>query len=314
MCASRRFSVLLLTALMAAMFAACTGGEPSEPYENALMSFMDALKQKDFDAMYALITPESAGETPKETFSNRYKNIYGSVDAKNIEVVVNRVESQSSGAARVHFTMTMDTVAGELTAENYIGVRAIREGGEVSYLIDWAPHVIFPGLTAERPVRVDTLKAKMGSIYDRDGRLLAGDGTIKAVGIVAPKLSEDTRDEDVARIAELIGMDAQTLNEKLGAAWVKEGYVVPVAELQPQDVETKDKLLSIPGVRIDDKKGRIYPYGREFSQEDKYLDRLRGTDGHRIVITDASGNELITLKEQPAVDGESIRLSVSVDD
>jgi len=117
----------------------------------------------------------------------------------------------------------------------------------------------------------------------------------------------------VAAIAGILNIPVDELNEKLDAAWIREGLVVPVAELPVGDVETKDALLLVPGVRIDDKKGRVYPYGKAISEEGRFLGRLKGTDGKRIAITDASGNILITLIETPAVDGENVWLDISAE-
>jgi len=307
----RAVHVIVAAVCIALIATGCMRPEPDDGYIAVVNAFMDALIVKDFDTMYHFVSDDSARETPKDVFANRYKNIYGSVEAKNIVVVVDGVDAPKNGSRRVRFTMVMETVAGELTVENFVDVKKDK-GGE--YLLIWGPHVIFPGLSAERPVRVDKTKSKMGSIYDRDGRLLAGDGEVKAVGIVVEKLDDQHREEDIARIAGLLSMSPEALNEKLDAAWIKEGFVVPVAELTSTDAETKDQLLKIPGVRVDDKKGRVYPYGREFSQEEKYLDILKGTDGRRIVITDASGHVLYTLKDSPAVDGESVTLDISAEE
>ena len=104
-------------------------------------------------------------------------------------------------------------------------------------------------------------------------------------------------------------------------------------------------MLQIPGILINDAQGRVYPLGEEAGHligyvqainaeelekyadkgysstsligksglEAAYEDRLRGTDGVRIYIQDAEGNEIKTLAEQKQKDGEDITLTIDSD-
>ena len=171
-------------------------------------------------------------------------------------------------------------------------------------------------------VRVETLSGKRGSILDRNGNPLAYDGTISQVGIVPGKLG-DNREESISRISELTGVSVETINNYLSASYVKDDTFVPIRKVSKDDTELKEQLLEIPGIMINDAEGRVYTLGEEAGHligyvqainaeeleeyadkgysstsligksglELAYEDRLRGTDGVRIYIEDADGNE-----------------------
>lgn len=59
--------------------------------------------------------------------------------------------------------------------------------------------MIFPDLGKEDKVSVTSLEAKRGSIYDRNGVLLAGQGTVQSVGLVPGKMNVQA-EEDIQEL------------------------------------------------------------------------------------------------------------------
>lgn len=316
----RRFFALCLALAMLALLAGCATdpARSDDAYQAAFDYYMKALAEGDYAALYAMLTPESRSATPEDTFLKRHTSIYGDIGASALTVQAKGLSpldvqggSDRLGGRRVAFHMSLNTIAGPIEFDNTADLYAYRGEGETVFRLEWGPQLIFPALTADRPVRIDTQKAKRGSIYDANGVLLAGDGVIKSVGLVPGKMSED-RDADIARIADILGMTVEEIGEKLSAAWVKDDIFVPLAELAEEDVEAKEQLLTIPGIRIDDKKGRVYPYGKEVAREEEYMDTLRGVDGCRIAITDARGEVVEVLAEKPVKNGEDVHLEIDV--
>lgn len=316
---ARTLCLLMSLMLPLCLLAGCANpANDDAQYEAAFTRYVEALSEQAYQTLYALITPESRRETGEETFLKRHSNIYGDIAAKSIRAEITGIskletggESDRLGGRRIAFRMAMDSLAGEIAFDNTADLYAYRQDGGVVFLLDWSPRIIFPDLTADRPVRIDTYKAARGSVYDKNGVLLAGDGVIKSVGLVPGKMGEDPQ-ADIARIGEILEITAEEIEEKLTAAWVTDDVFVPLMELPETDVARKEALLQIPGIRIDDKKGRIYPYGEALSREEEYKDKLRGTDGCRIAITDARGDVITVLAERTVVNGEDVYLDLDV--
>lgn len=315
-----RASTWLCALLLLVSLAGCSSdpARGDEAYRAAFEKYMELLSEKKVSALYALLTPESQSSITEESFTRRHNSIYGDIDARNITVEISGLsaleiprDSLRAGGRRIAYHMSMDTLAGTIEFDNTADIYAYKEGEETTFLLNWDAHIIFPELTADRPVRIQSQKAKRGSVYDKNGVLLAGEGVVKSVGLVPGKMAED-READIGRIAAILMITAEEIKEKLSAAWVTDELFVPLYELPEADVERKEKLLEIPGIRIDDKKGRVYPYGEEVAQEAQYRDKLRGSDGYRISITDARGEILEVLAEKPVVDGEDVQLDIDV--
>ena len=152
---------------------------------------------------------------------------------------------KKSGSKRVIIYNTkMDASGGEITFDNEITLN-----NKNGYKIEWSSNLIFPELEDTDKVRVSTSKPSRGKILDRNGKELAGDGTASSIGIVPGKLSEN-KDEDINKIAELLGTTADTINKKLQAGWVTDESFVPLKTISSSDTELKDKLLQIKGVKI----------------------------------------------------------------
>ena len=89
--------------------------------------------------------------------------------------------------------------------------------------------MIFPKLNTEDKVRVKTIEAKRGSILDRNGEYLATNGVASKIGLVPGKMS-DNREEDIAKIAELLNMTSDGINSELSASYVKADTFVLVLQ------------------------------------------------------------------------------------
>ncbi len=95
----------------------------------------------------------------------------------------------------------------------------------------WDDSVIFPELGRSDKVRVSTDKAKRGSVFDRNGLLLAGKGTASSVGLVPGKMSEDSAG-NLETLENLLGISADAIGKKLSAKWVKEDSFVPLKTIK----------------------------------------------------------------------------------
>lgn len=273
-----------LVSLAALLVLAAAGGgiawtladRGSRTAAETLEAYTEALNQREYGTMYRLLDEESRRETDEETFTERNGKIYEGIEAENImvEILSEGNENRTSGRTTqsVTYQMTMDTLAGEVSFRQ---TAVFHKDGREDYLLSWNDGLIFPNLQEEDKVRVETLNAQRGSIYDRNGILLAGQGVVSSVGLVPGKMSGEP--EDLQRLAELLDTTVDAIQNKLSASWVKDDSFVPIREIKKSglDMEVLGKasmnepspdslagqLLEIPGVMITDASERVYPLG-----------------------------------------------------
>lgn len=306
--------------------------------EETVKNYFELLNDKDYAGMYELLSTESKSEISEEDFITRNKNIYEGIDAENIEVSI-KDNSKDKGEVTVSYDTKMNTAAGDLEFSN--SVKAVK-GDSKKYELEWSSNMIFPDLDDDNKVRINTIKGRRGSILDRNGVVLAQDGSAANVGIVPGKLLE--KENAVTQIASILGMSVDDINTKLNASYVNDNTFVPLKTISNSDAETKSKLLQIKGIQINDKEARIYPFAestahltgyvqavtaddlKEFSGkgynsnsvigksglEKLYEDTLKACDGSEIYITDDKGNKKTTLISKEVQDGQDVKLTIDI--
>lgn len=235
--------------------------------EELLVQYMNNIEQKKYEDMYGVLSKESTTKISKEDYIARNSKIYEGIEAHNIKVNVKDTVNNKDNTITVSYSTSFDTVAGKVSFDN----KALFLKQDKGYGLMWSDNLIFPDLGENDKVKVSRDKAQLGQILDRNGQLLAGKGAASSVGIVPEKLSD--KSDSLNKIAELLGIERETIDKKLSAGWVKGNSFVPIktipkvsesslingeTNVETQD-ETEDKLLSIPGVMISDVDRREYP-------------------------------------------------------
>ena len=309
------------------------GNKEQEEAKNLLNDYFSLINNKSYDEMYE---KTASMNTSKDDFVTRNKNIYEGIDASNIQIEISNVEKIDNGY-NISYHEKMYTSAGDVDFDNTANV--VKENGELK--LKWDSHMIFPQLSDTDKVRVSTIKAKRGSILDRNNVPLAEDGNIASVGIVPGKLGEN-KDEAISKISELTGVSVDYINESLNASYVQDDTFVPVKKIVDSNTELKEQLLTIPGVMINKEDGRVYSLGEEVAHligyvqpinaeeleanegkgyttnsligkaglELAYEDTLRGIDGTDIYIVDENENRVASLAKQDKKDGKDVKLTI----
>ena len=152
----------------------------------------------------------------------------------------------------------------------------------------------------------------------------------------------ENKEEIISKVSSLTGVSAEYINEQLSASYVKDDTFVPIKKLKNSEQETKNALLEIQGVQINQIDGRVYSLGEEAGHligyvqsvtaedleknadegytttsligknglEQAYEDTLRGIDGTEIYIADENGNKLQVLAKQDKKDGKDVKLTI----
>lgn len=313
----QRVVVLILAVLILAAAFLIYRIAASGSMEKTLNQYMTCIEEKAYGEMYAMLDEASRNRVSKEAFITRNRNIYEGIDAKNIQI---SIISEDKKEGQIRYKTVMDSSAGTIRFPNQAEFH--KEEGE--YKLSWTDRMIHPQLDETGTVRVLTLKGERGSIYDRRGIMLAGKGTVAAVGLIPEKMSKDPR-QDLKKMGRLLDMSVSDIERKLEAKWVKPHLLVPIKKLKKvneassstvdmKNEELQKQLLKIPGVVIGDEASRIYPLGEKaahligyvqgISAEELESRKDKGYDSYSVI--GKSGLELLYEERLHGIDGEKI--------
>ena len=328
--------IILLVIVGIIAFVILSNKKDEENAKQTFTEYIGLINDDKYEELYNYLTTEAKGKITEEDFLARNQNIYEGIDAENIKIEIQSLEKEDN-TYKLSYNEKMYTSAGEISFSNVANIE--KEGKE--FKIDWNSTYIFPQLGDTDKVRVSTIKAKRGSILDRNGNALAEDGEIAQVGIVPGKLGEN-KDSSISQISNLLGVSADFINEQLSASYVKDDTFVPIKKISDSNTELKEQLLQISGILINKVDGRVYSLGKEAGHlvgyvqtinaeeleenqgkgyntnsligksglEKAYEDTLKGTDGTEIYIEDENGNKIRDLATQEKKDGQDVKLTI----
>ena len=196
-------------------------------------------------------------------------------------------------------------------------------------------------------ILVEPIAPPRGLIYDRAGRLLAGNAPVFSLALVRERV--ENLDHTLARLRELVGVsdaEIEAFRDRLGQ---RRRPLEPVTLRVRLTAEEQARLAverpHLPGVEVRARAVRHYPYGelfahalgsvRRISEEDQarldrvrysatefvgktgveqyYEDALHGTVGYRRVETDARGRIRRVLDEVPPEPGHRLTLHLDAE-
>lgn len=327
--------LLLLSLIIVIIFS--LGCSKTNKYNEAFNSYVEKWLKSDFSGMYSMLTKESKESINEETFVNRYKTIYSAINLDNLDISLNKDLEKKDNYYTASFTLKATTIAGELNLTNF-DVDIYKE--EDNYLINWDESLIFPNMIKDDKVYVRTTNHSRGKILDRDGNILAEDGTISVVGIHPSKFNNENRNSKITELANTLDISEDTIISKLDANTDPELFV-PIVSITTTD----EKLQTLTnrneeGILINTKTSRVYYGGEAFGRligyvgaitaeelenkndysytstsligkagiESVYEDTLRGEDGAEIYIK--RGSDEISILKKEVINGEDIKLTI----
>ena len=318
--------ILIITIIV--LIIALIGGifylkQTKDKPEEILKEYISKINEEKYDEIYQLLDEKSKQKISQEDFVSRNKKIYQGIDMSNMTIEIHDIKKSGSKII-ITYNTKIYASGGEIIFDNQITLNK-----EKGYKIEWNSNLIFPELEDTDKVRVITSKPERGRLLDRDGKEIAGEGQASSIGIVPGKLSENK--EDINKIAELLGTTSEVINKKLQAGWVTDESFVPIKTVSVDEIELKEKLLQIKGIKITATKVRKYALGEAAAQltgyiqtitkeelekvagytstsligktglEKKFEERLKGKSGVEIYIEDKDGNKKKTIIKQNKV-------------
>lgn len=329
--------VVVICAVFATVFYLIN--KNSQKPDEVLKQYFSLIEQENYEEMFNLV--ELPEDYSKDQFLTRNKNIYQGIDLSTINIEIQNVEEKDKNNVTISFWTKMNLESGNIEFTNKVNMT---KNEDKQYKINWSSNLIFPELNNNYKVRVSSTKAERGELLDRNGKVIAGQGTISSIGIVPGKLGEN-KEQNIEKIAQLLNMTTDSINSALSKSWVKDDSFVPIKSVPNDSKEIKEQLLQISGIMIDSEKDRVYPYkeatshitgyiqgitAEELAQkqgkgytsnsvigkaglEKEYEERLKGTNGFKIYIEDNQGKNIKTIVDIAKKDGEDIKLTIDLD-
>lgn len=306
-----------------------------EAAETASANFVAALENKAFDELAPLLDEaslEEIGYTSEEVIE-RYTTIFNGIGADTIQSnQLEVIEEEETSTYTATYNLLIESSIGELPEQSYQFTLNENEDG---FKVVWGPELIFPEMQLGDTVQVNQTPAKRGSILDRQGELLAGEGEAYQVGIYPQALGEgDEREAALQSISETFNVSVNQLETRLAQSWVTPESFVPFA------IRDEGETPEVPGILYQLTTARLYPlkeaaahivgYVGEVTAEDiannpsyqageligktgleaAFDERLRGQSGGKIAILREDGEVRQVLKESSAEDGEDVQLTL----
>ncbi|MCC5895901.1 MAG: penicillin-binding transpeptidase domain-containing protein [Alkalibacterium sp.] len=309
-----------------------------EEVEATVEEYLSAKTEGDFDSFVSYLSPQSVADFDysESDLAERYTTVYQGIGANNLSVQEHSVQlDEETDVYSVQYSMNMDTVLGSLSGLSY---EAIIEETEEGTTIQWDPSLILPDMEEGDSVRLSFTEPDRGSIYDRHGNMLAGEGDAFQAGLYPVMVGEgEERDQNLSLISDTFDVSVERLKTLLEQSWVTEESLVPFA------IVDEGETPEVTGVRYQRTSDRLYPldeaaahlvgYIGEVTAEDIERDpslasgqivgkaglesvfdsQLRGHTGGQITIVDANDEVKSVVVENEKENGQSIRLTIDSD-
>ncbi|NBJ69572.1 MULTISPECIES: penicillin-binding transpeptidase domain-containing protein [Clostridia] len=337
--------ILIAIIMLIAFVTACSDNNatPNDRFSNYIKHW----NKQEFGKMYKMVSKSTAESYPTEQFVDRYKKIYQDLHVSDLKIEAKKISKEESdkavdsGKATIPFTVSMKTMAGPISFDYEANLIKQGEEDEENWYIEWDPGFIFPEMKDGGELRIESTPPVRGEIRDRNEMPLAMNDIIYEVGIVPEKLGSSP-DQNKEKIAQLLGLSVEAIDEKLNADWVQPNLFVPIAKITKEEEALWKQLVTIDGITRQETTGRIYPGGAatgalvgyigsvtaedlKEQKEGNYTDQdvigkrgleklyekqLRGKKGSRVKIV--KGGAETVLAEKEAKDGENIKLTIDI--
>lgn len=316
--------------------------------EERFQSFIKDWEKQDFNKVYDQFSTDVKENIKKDEFVERFTKIYNDIEVNelnvNFKAPEEEIEPNDQGEVAFTYDLSMETIAGPVEFSEQATLVLEEKEDEKKWAVRWEPAMFFPDMQEGDGIGLELTSPIRGEILDRNGVKLAENGLVYEIGMVPQDLGEN-KDATIAKVAELLKLSPESIQENLNASWVQPDYFVPITKLSLQDKDLATEVTQLNGVLSKKVESRVYPFkdaaahligyigkvtaedlkeleGKGYSATDVvgkkglelvFEDRLRGENGAHLFIKKANNGENVTLAKKEAKDGETIQLTIDID-
>ncbi len=208
----------------------------------------------DYSAMYDLSTKEVQASTSRADFANRYTSIAeeAGLIAVNAEVIDG---PNLNGEVTIEVTYQSDLV-GNITDRNVIPLVKQDE----TWRVAWTPSLIFRQLGSSGCVDFEGEIPQRGTIYDRNGEVLAEDAPVSRIGVIPGNVPDQQAMANA--LAPIVGMTPDDILAMVNRDGWDPGWHMPIKDLPGEpDADLINEIGQIPGAVVQAAEARYYPHG-----------------------------------------------------
>ncbi|PZO98791.1 MAG: cell division protein FtsI [Corynebacterium urealyticum] len=188
------------------------------------------------------------------------------------------------------------------------------------WVVRWQPTVLHPRLGANQHLELRTVAAETASVVGSDGAVLMKPGKRWRIFLNADKTGDPraTAERIAAEVSALGGENAPAIDAEKVAAEAKKvdgDYSVVMVE-DKLGQRLRDALRDVPGVRLNDESALVRPdpsFAPDILSRVNAVvgEELQGTDGWKVIVSTAEGNEVTELEKHEAKEAPSVQVSLS---
>lgn len=309
-------------------------GQELEAAQRTATAFLNHLSKQEFDKLPENLEEASFEENGYDTKSvvEKYQNIFPNIGAEGIKSSKLSVTRKDKKVFDLTYQLSMTTSLGKLN--NLAYQTTIKKIGD-TYKIQWLPSLIFPEMSGNDKVSIQTNSAVRGEIIDRNGEGLAVNQVFDEVGIVPGKLgAEAEKAQNIKVFSEQFKVSEKEIEQKLSQGWVQPDSFVPITISYkavtnlPAGAATKETSLRYYPLK--EAAAQLIGYTGSITAEDiekdpelsstgvigkvgleqAYDKELRGQDGGSLNIVDENGTVKKELQNVEKKDGQQIQLTI----
>jgi cell division protein FtsI/penicillin-binding protein 2 len=320
---------LLIVTVGVLVIGLATGFGSELSAEPTAQAFLLAWQQQHYAAAGAL-TSASPG-----TAAAGLRDAFAQLDATQLFLTMNSV-TQHGDTAEASFTASVD-LAQEGRVWIYHGRFGLSQVGG-SWKVQWAPSVVYPGLSQGDRLAVLTQFPDRASVLDAEGRPLQVPSLVYVVGVRPAALADPAATAHY--FAKVTGLDAVQVLGQITAA--PPSQFLKLASLDPTTYSNlrRSGLGDVPGLLVQRQRARLFQaeaagvvgaVGNEISSvlrdegayylpgttvgltglEQKYQRQLLGTPTTEVVAVTSAGTQIGVLAQWPGVPGTPVRTTIN---
>lgn len=212
---------------------------------SATRLFLDAWKNEDYPAMYALLSQATSQTITLEQFSARYRDAATNMTLQNIEVSPGATGTHTA-AAQTPFSITYQThLFGKLQRDMVLNM--VLENGQ--WRVEWNDGLVLPELLGGNKLAIDFTIPERANIYDRNGNPIAAPTEVYSLGLQPGKINADNEQAMVTLLSKLTGKKIEDIYNSY--AFAAPDWYIPVGLATAAGVQqNRAELDQYPAVVI----------------------------------------------------------------